>query len=110
MKIPFVGAAWVTALGALITILTPNVGVAWQPQYTQSAEQCVNRVDYTAGTNNVAYPFSRFFNTCNATVTMMITTPGYGNNGPGAPMPGAFMVMGWTDGNPKPTRVFACVY
>jgi hypothetical protein len=110
MHIKFRQARAAAAFALFITTLMPDLGSAWQPQYTQPAEQCVRRQEFGAGTNNVSYPFSRFYNTCNATIALMITTQGHGNNGPGAPMPGAFMVMGWTDGVPKATHVYACVY
>lgn len=100
------------AAAALIfaTVFAPSKRVLAARRYTQPANQCVSRQDYPAGTNNVEYPFSRFYNTCNVAITLMITTNGYANNGPGAPGPGGFMVMAWADGQPQGTHTFACVY
>jgi hypothetical protein len=94
----------------LAGLMGPTKAVDAAQKYTQYAQQCVSRQDYPAGTNNVANAFSRFYNTCNTTITLMITTNGYGNNGPGAPGGGAFMVMGWPDNVPKDTHTYACVY
>lgn len=80
------------------------------PRYTQPAQQCVDAVPYPAGTNNYPYPFTRFYNRCNQTISLMLTTQSYANNGPGTPGPGAFMVMAWVDGVPRPVHTFACVY
>jgi hypothetical protein len=79
-------------------------------RYTQYANQCVQRRDYPAGTNNYPNAFSRFYNTCNVTITLMLTTEQNGNNGPGATGPGAFMVMTWPDDTPKDVRYYGCVY
>lgn len=103
-------AGFVVGLVIVTGSIAPSTRVLAAQRYTQPAQQCVHRQDLPAGTNNVPNPFSRFYNTCNLTITLMITTDGYGNNGPGSPMPGAFMVMGWTDGVPKSTHTFACVY
>jgi len=91
-----------------VTILPRDSFAA--PQFTQTAEQCVTRKDFDAGTNNVPYPFSRFVNTCNVAISLTLTTESSGNNGPGAPGPGAFMVMNWENGQPKFVRWFACVF
>lgn len=108
MKGFFAGFAPVLALST--GLLVPVSKAAAQQRYTQPAQQCVQRRDYAAGTNGVPYPFSRFYNTCNVAITLLITTPENGNNGPGATGPGTFMVMNWTDGTPKPTQTFACVW
>jgi hypothetical protein len=75
----------------------------------QSAVQCVQRVDYPAGTNNLTYPFSRFTNTCNAAVYMDITVPG-GYKLVGLAGPGIAMTINWYDGNVKGTEIYACLY
>lgn len=106
------------ALALIVTSLTaPLVEAA--PRYTQSAQQCVTRRDYPAGdykdpgsfaTSHAPYPFSRFYNTCNVTISLLITTENYGNNGPGSTGPRAFMVKTWADGAPKDAHTYACVY
>jgi hypothetical protein len=98
----------ITSAAMCVTTL-PRMSFA-APQFTQTAEQCVSRQDFVAGTNNVPYPFSRFVNTCNVTISLTLTTASSGNNGPGEPGPGAFMVMNWEDGQPKPVRWFACAF
>lgn len=110
-----------SALALLIgaELMTPSSIVNAAQRYTQYANQCVSRKEYPAGKYNTPgtlaqsdapYPFSRFYNTCNTTISLLLTTDGHGNNGPGAPGPGEFMVMAWPDGSPKAVHVFACVY
>lgn len=101
---------YVLAASVLAALLTPPKTVIATQQYTQYANQCVRQHYYPAGTNNSPNAFTRFYNTCNVTITVMLTTNHYGNNGPGAPGPGAFMVMGWPDNVQKDVRWFACVY
>lgn len=107
-------AAWVPA-----GVLVPLKGVNAAPRYTQYAQQCVRPQNLPAGyyktpgtfaQSYAPYPFTRFYNTCNVTISLMLTTDGYGNNGPGAPGPGAFMVMNWPDGTPKDVHSYACVW
>lgn len=90
--------------------VAPMHSVLASPRYTQTANGCVDRHDYPAGTNNYPNAFTRFYNRCNFTISLMLTTNGYGNNGPGLPGTGAFMVMGWPDDVPKDVHTFACVY
>jgi hypothetical protein len=101
-----------TVVVVVITLAIPTMicKVGAQPRHTQPAQTCVNRHDYPAGTNNFPNAFSRFYNTCSFTISLMLTTNGHGNNGPGAPGTGAFMVMGWPDNIPKDVHYFACVY
>lgn len=107
--------AWAVAVSGLLAlcvaalVASPKSAQA-APRYTQFANQCVQRRDFPAGTNNYPNAFTRFYNTCNTAITLMLTTQGYGNNGPGAPGPGVFMVMAWPDDVPKDVHYFACVY
>lgn len=107
------------ALTAICEFFGPVKSVSAAPRHAETAQQCVQRREFAAGYYNTPgtlaqsyapYPFSRFYNTCNETITLMITTDGYGNNGPGATGPGSFMVMNWQDGISKATHTFACVY
>lgn len=106
-----IGIATMAALVLMLSrTLVPSTSVLAAPRYTQLAWQCVQKHYYPAGTNNFPNAFSRFYNTCNVTITLLLTTNGYGNNGPGAPGPGGFMVMGWPDDAEKEVHYFACVY
>jgi hypothetical protein len=98
-----------TALIVAELLAPPGTAFAAQ-KYTQYAQQCVNRQDYPVGTNHSPNAFTRFYNKCNFTISLMLTTNNQGNNGPGAPGSGAFMVMGWPDNAPKDVHYFACVY
>lgn len=108
-KVYAFAASGIFALCIATLVASPKPVHAAQ-RYTQYANQCVQRRDYPAGTNNYPNAFSRFYNTCNTTITLMLTTESYGNNGPGATGPGAFMVMGWPDDVPKDVHYYGCVY
>ena len=116
-KLTLYGSALAVLIGAELMTSSRTVDAA--QKYTQYANQCVNRKEYSAGyystpgtlaKSYAPYPFSRFYNTCGTTISLLLTTDGHGNNGPGAPGPGGFMVMGWPDGSPKDVHTFVCVY
>lgn len=100
------------ALFSVIVIFCVGTRLALAaPQYTQSANQCIQSRDYPVGYNNSAYNFRRFYNTCNARLNVYVV----GSNGAtdfGILLEGGFLVMSNTaySGAPLlPTEVFACV-